>query len=453
MATAVAIGYDWLHPTLTPEQRENYEQALIEKALKPAKKVYDNNEWWSRPRNNWAQVCGAGIAIAAAVVAEQEPELAASLFASGGKLIQSCGAFYQPDGMYPEGPGYWHYGTNFHVMFLAAAAALDRPAEDDPILRKAGDAIMHLTSPTRLSYSFADGGANRETPSPAQGWLAAHYRDAAQSRHVRGLFERSLAEGKGRLGPERYFPLSVLWLPAPPPSGAQPNAAVFSGEQPMALFRTGWTPDAAYLAIKGGTPAASHGHMDVGSFVFDAHGERWIHDLGSENYNLPAYFGDKRWSYYRLQNRSHSTLEIDSQLQDPKSKPCPLTRSTLSGNSLEATFDLTAAYAGSAGKVIRSASFDAATGASKITDEITRPTGSVVWRAITDAEAEINGDTVTLRKKGKQITLRNRSGSGTWSISEAKPPTPEERQNPGILAVALTLPKAENVRIEVEIRP
>lgn len=453
MATAVATGYDWLYPSLTPAQRVTYEQALIEKALKPGKKVYDNNEWWSRPRNNWAQVCGAGIAIAAAAVAEREPVLAASLFDSGKKLIQQCGIFYEPDGMYPEGPGYWHYGTNYHVMFLAAAAALALPAEDAPILRKAGDSIMHLTSPARLNYSFADGRPSLETPSPAQSWLAAHYRDGAQSRHVRGLFERSLAEDKDRFKPDRYFPLSVLWLPAPPASGPQPNAAVFTGEQPMALFRTGWAANDAFLAIKGGTPAASHGHMDVGSFVFDAHGERWIHDLGPENYNLPSYFGHKRWSYYRLQNRSHSTLEIDSKLQAPKSKPCPLTRSTLSGSFLEAAFDLSAAYAGSAEKIIRGASFDSRTGASKITDAITRPTGSVVWRAITDATAEIDGDKVILRKKGKQITLHNRSGTGAWSIHDAKPPSPEENQNPGILAVALTVPQAESVRIEVEIQP
>lgn len=453
MATAVATGYDWLYPSLTPEQRAIYEQALIEKALKPAKQAYDRGEWWSHPRNNWAQVCGAGIAIAAAAVAEREPELAASLFDSGKQLIQKCGIFYEPDGMYPEGPGYWHYGTNYHVMFLAAAAALELPAEDDPILRKAGDAIMHLTSPTRLSYNFADGRASMETPSPAQSWLAAHYQDPTQSRHVRSLFERSLAEDKGRLKPDRYFPLSVLWLPRPSVSGAQPNAAVFTGEQPMALFRTDWTADAAFLAIKGGTPAASHGHMDVGSFVFDAHGERWIHDLGPENYNLPGYFGNKRWNYFRLQNRSHSTLEIDSKLQDPAAKPCPLTRSTLTGNSLGAVFDLSAAYAGSADKIIRSASFDSRTGASKITDEITRPTGSIVWRAITDATAEISGEKVILRKEGKQITLHNGSGAGTWSIQDLKPPTPEENQNPGILAVALTMPEADSVRIEVEIQP
>ena len=27
---------------------------------------------------------------------------------------------YAPDGAYPEGIGYWDYGTSFNVMFLSA---------------------------------------------------------------------------------------------------------------------------------------------------------------------------------------------------------------------------------------------------------------------------------------------------------------------------------------------
>jgi hypothetical protein len=454
MATAVAIGYDWLHSTLTPEQRTMCERALIDKALKPAKAVYTKGNWWSKPGNNWSQVCGAGIALGAAAIAGKDEGLAEELFSKGLKLVEACGEFYQPDGMYPEGPGYWQYGTNFHVMMLAACRPLDRPIIDDPILRGAGKSIMHLTSPTRLTYNFADGSAGRNTPSPAQCWLAAQYKDVEQARHVRDLLSRALDEGKGRVSGDRWFPLSILWLPeAPKAVTPVSKAAVFSGEQAMALFRSGWTADSAWLAIKGGTAAASHGHMDVGSFCYDAHGTRWIHDLGAENYNLPGYFGGSRWTYYRLQNRSHNTLEIGGKLQNPKSKPCPLTTSSLTGNSLSATFDLTDAYAGSAAKVLRGAHFDPSSGSARITDEITAPAGDVVWRAFTDAKAEVKGNQVILRKKEGQVTLNLVSGKGTWTITDAKPPTPQENPNKNFRAVVLTVPQAERVSIAVEIRP
>lgn len=449
MATAVATGYDWLYPTLTPEQRVMCEKAIIEKALKPAKVVYDKGGWWSKPGNNWSQVCGSGIAIAAAAIAGNDAGLAENLFDRGLDLVERCTEFYAPDGMYPEGPGYWHYGSDYHVMLLATCKALDRPFVESPLMNKAGNSIMHLTGPTRLPFNFADGGAGYETPSPAQCWLAARFKDTVQALHVRQLFTRAMAEDK-RL---KCSPLSLLWLPDAPATGAMPIAAVFHGEQAVATFRTGWSPKAAFLAIKGGTPAASHGQMDVGSFVYDAHGERWIHDFGSDNYNLPGYFHSQRWSYFRLQNRSHNTLEINGKLQKSTSKPCPLVAQTLTGNPLAAAFDLSDAYSNAATKVLRSVRFDSNSGNTRIEDEITQPAGNVVWRAFTDARAKVKGDQVILSKNGSQIILKRISAAGTWTITDAKPPTAEENQNEKFRAVVLTIPKAENISAVVEIRP
>ena len=453
MATAVAIGYDWLYPTLSAAQRARYERAIIDKGLKPAKEAYDKGGWWSRPRNNWSQVCGSGIALAAAAVAGHDEGLAEGLFASGLRLVEQCGAFYQPDGMYPEGPGYWQYGTGYHVGLLAACGPLGRATAPAPELKLAGDAIMHLTSPTRQTYNFADGGSSRAVPSSTQCWLAGHYHAAEQVAFVRGLLERVAADEPEALGKDRFFPLAVLWLPQPAKAApALSKVAVFSGEQPMALFRTGWQPKAAYFAIKGGTPAASHGHMDVGSFVYDAHGRRWLHELGAENYNLPGYFGGKRWLYYRLQNRSHNTLEIGGRLQNPQSPPCPLTASTLTGNSLRAAFDLSGAYADSAAKVTRTADFDPATGVVIIEDVIVQPAGEVVWRAFTDAAVTIKDGVVKLAHGKDSITLRQLAGGGAWSVAEASPPTAEENPNKGFQALVLTVPTAAEVRLKVEIR-
>lgn len=454
MATAVATGYDWLYPSLTTAQRAMCEQAIIDKALKPAKGIYDKGGWWSKPGNNWSQVCGAGIALAAAAVAGHDQGLSEELFGRGVKLVTGCAKFYEPDGMYPEGPGYWQYGTNFHVMLLAACPGLDWPVEDTPILRKAGDSIMQLTSPSRMTFNFADAGAGHEAPSAAQCWLATHYQDGPQAREVREHLTQALDLGKGRISGDRYFPLAVLWLPAAATAGpAPPTAAVFGGDQAVAMFRTGWDADATWLAIKGGTPTTNHSHMDVGSFVYDSHGIRWLHDLGSDNYNMPDYFGNKRWTYFRLQNRSHNTLEIAGQLQNARSKPCPIIDSTLTGNPLAAAFDLSDAYAGAAAKVVRRARFDSRSGTVRIEDEITAPTGVVVWRAFTDAAAEVHDDQVILRKNGQQLSLRRIGGAGTWSLADAKPPTATENPNKGFRAVVLTVPQAAKISLVVEIRP
>jgi hypothetical protein len=110
MATAVAIGYDWLYPTLNDEQKRRYEDALLGKALKVVGEKHSKTAWWLNATNNWSQVCGTGMALAAEAVKERDPALCDPLVEHGKKLIESCERFYEPDGAYPEGPGYWHYG-------------------------------------------------------------------------------------------------------------------------------------------------------------------------------------------------------------------------------------------------------------------------------------------------------------------------------------------------------
>ena len=456
MATAVAIGYDWLHPSLTQEQREMCERAIVEKALIPAKSAYAKGGYWTVPKNNWAQVCGAGIALAAAAISDVHPELAGPLFEKGYNLVHACDAFYQPDGMYPEGPAYWQYGTNFHVMLLAAAEQLGRATpQNNSILEPAGNAMMHLNGSSGLTFNFADGNPSSEPLSPAQAWIAKKFQNTTQAQQFRDHLSHALQSGKGKIPHARYGPLALLWLPPAPGPGPleHPTAATFGGEQAMAFFRTDWTRNAAWLAIKGGTAAANHGHMDGGSFAYDAHGTRWIHDPGSESYQLPGYFSHKRWTYFRLQNRSHSTLEIAEKLQNPKAKPCPIVSSSLTGNSLAVAFDLSNAYPDSATKIIRSARFDSRSGSCQIEDQITKPLGDVVWRAIIDASAEIQGRDVILRKGDKQITLHRISKSGTWSVSGLTPPSPEENPNTGLQALVLSVPQAAQTSIIVEIRP
>lgn len=454
MATAVALGYDWLHPTLSGEQRLMCEMAITEKALKPAKAIHDKKGWWSNPRNNWSQVCGAGIAIAAAAIAGNDPQLSAELFEKGQTLVDQCVEFYAPDGMYPEGPGYWHYGTNYHVMMLAASQGLGYSTQPSPLLQKAGEAIMHLIGPTGSAFNFADSPSGPDRPSPAQCWLAAHFHDQVQAAYIREKLSDQLVNHAKALRKERCAPLFILWLPeAPPDAAVRPLAAAFHGEQAVALFRTSWEKSAVFLAVKGGTPAASHGHMDVGSFVYDAHGLRWIHDLGSENYNLPDYFGKKRWSYFRLQNRSHNTLEISGQLQNDRSPPCPLVSSTRVGNSNCAVFDLTGAYSEVAKSVTRSIRFDEQNGTTTLEDAITEPSGSIVWRAWTDAEAEVAHDRVILKKAGRQIIIRRVSEEGVWSVAEPQASGPEEKSTAGFRAVMLAVPHRKASTITIEIQP
>jgi hypothetical protein len=320
-------------------------------------------------------------------------------------------------------------------------------------LEKSGDSMTHLYGPSMMPFNFADGHADVSLRSPAQAWLATHFQNSSQSNAFRSTFSQAL-DKKQSVTKDNYLPLSILWLPPANKTTTELDTeASYHGEQPVAIFRTDWTPSATWLAIKGGTSDGGHSHMDIGSFCYEAHGQRWIHDLGSDNYNMPGYFSKQRFDYFRLQNRSHNTLEINGKLQVARSRTCPLTDFVKDGTKSTATFDLSNAYASSAAKVIRSAQFDQSSGISTITDDITNPLGDTAWHIVTDANCEIHNNSVVLSKKNQSITLNRLSPDGSWSVADATPPLAIENPNKGFRILTLTVPKKNRISIQVEIRP
>ena len=453
MATAVAIGYDWLHPTLTAAQRTRYEDALLDKALRVVGRMHPGAAWWCGATNNWSQVCATGMALAAEAVRERDPAWCAAMVEDGHELIGKCTHFYQPHGAYPEGPGYWHYGTNYHILLLAARESLGQEAAVPGVFEASGDFMRHVVGPTGLSFNFADVGSGRAELSPAQTWIASRFRNAGQAAYVRAGIEAALAarSAGGLGGSGRFFPLHLLWLPGEAEAAIlEPPVARFEGEQAMAFLRNHWTPDAAWLAIKGGTGAASHGHLDAGSFVYEAGGRRWFHDLGSDDYNMPGYFGRQRWEYLRLNNFSHNTLVIDGRLQGAPKTGCPVAPVRSEGGKHATEVDLGRAYRGQAAAVKRAVVFDAGEGSVRMTDTISRPAGGVRWAVATRATPEFKGRIMVLKEGGRKlIVTRHDDGGGHWEEYPLKPATARENPNAGYRMVGFTVPAAEELAIEV----
>lgn len=454
MATAVSIGYDWLWQSLTEVQRKRYEDALLEKGLKALESHHLQTPWWTGPKNNWSQVCATGMAFAADMVRDREPETAGRIYRHAVGLMEGCLKFYEPEGAYPEGSAYWHYGTNFHIMLLAQTQTRALP----PALRATGSFMMHLTGPLCVPFNFSDSGASIEIPTPAQGYLASKSADFAQVTNVRRLLEKAFDDGiKGQAtGDLRFFPLHLLWLPEAPSATpkAIPLSAVFHGDQSLAFFRTGWQEDAAWFAIKGGTGACSHGQLDAGAFVYDALGLRWFHDLGNDDYNLPSYFGHLRWTYLRLNNRSHSTLVIGDQLQGTPLPGAPISSSSRQGSRSGVVIDLGPVYPGQATELTRTARFDESDGGVELIDHITQPTGQVRWAAVTKAQFKINGPTLTLQQNGKTLVVtRLDNHGGEWEPYPLTPTSSKEHSNNGYRMIGFTVKPAATLDLHVAWKP
>jgi hypothetical protein len=225
------------------------------------------------------------------------------------------------------------------------------------------------------------------------------------------------------------------------------------------MIRGAWSdPRALFVGFKAGDNGTNHAHLDLGSFVLESDGVRWAVDLGPDNYNLPGYFGDMRWTYFRLNNHSHNTITPGDRIQDPKAT-APIIAFSESRQQPFAVADLTPAYPGSAKRMLRGVRMVGGS-AVLVQDDITglAPGTVLHWVMMTAAAVSISADgsTATLSEDGR--TLR----AGILSPVEARfasvsaaPPAAVEAQNSGYTILTLVIPPtaAPDARIAVELAP
>lgn len=406
LCRAFGIGYDWLHDAWTPEQRAFLRAALIRHGLAPALSTYEGKGpgHFQRVTNNWNQVCNSGVAIGALAIAEEEPELARRLVAHALASLPLATGLYADDGSWDEGYGYFHYGTSYLVALMASLETATGSAQGLEKIRglpRMADFPCGLEGPSGRVFNFADcGGAAKAESMPEVGWLATRFPQPAAA----ALQRRHAAEH-----PE---PLDLLWLPPETTPSHPPARGSHFAANSVCTLRTAWNDNAAgFVGFKAGDNRTSHGHLDIGSFVYEVDGVRWAEDLGSDDYNMPGYFGKGRWDYYRLRAEGHNTLALANQEgadQDPKADAKLLAVRETGGGGL-AIADLTPALTGLT--VARRGVALAADRSLRIQDEL-RPGKSPVdllWSLHTAAAVTVAPDgrsaTLTGDKRRLQVNL------------------------------------------------
>jgi len=265
-------------------------------------------------------------------------------------------------------------------------------------------------------------------------WMARKYNHPEYATH-----ERRLVGGS----PDVF---DLIWLD---PSGdaktaqpAQPKSAFFRGVN-VATFRNTWDardPKAIYLAVKGGDNKASHAHLDLGSFVLDFGKRRWVSDTGPDDYNLPAYFGKKRWTYYHCNTEGQNALMLDGENQVTDAKAQIVAFADKSDGQL-AVVDLSAAYANKAKSVRRGVGLgiddvvivqDEIAGAIKPVD--------FAWGFHTNATVEIAADGLSaVLKQGDDrlhVTVGAAPAGAKLEVKPVAPPAPE-KANKGMSKIIL----------------
>lgn len=120
MSHAMSIGYDWLHAELSDADKRAVEAAVLKLGIGEYNSKTSNGAQnvWARGDWNWNQVVNGGMAVASLTFADATataglPEAAATAFSTATSALRLAFASYAPGGAWPEGAGYWGYGTRY----------------------------------------------------------------------------------------------------------------------------------------------------------------------------------------------------------------------------------------------------------------------------------------------------------------------------------------------------
>ena len=464
MTMALAIGYDWLFRYLPVHSRSIIGTAIYEKGLLASEN--NSHAWFFRSANNWNQVCNAGMIYGALATMERSPEYCKNLIAKCLESNPIAQKSYDPDGAYPEGYGYWDYGTGFEVMLVAALqSALDTDAgiTSQQSFMRTADFMTYMVAPSGLPFNYFDSGLSCYCV-PSKYWFARQLQDAS----IVAVDEKFVREG--RIPNDRLLPIYMLFGSSIDLANAKlpsENTWVSQGEVPMFIYRSGWhKTDDTYFAIKGGKASSNHGHMDAGSFVYEYDGVRWAVDLGQHDYNRLEQAGislwnmsqeSSRWSVFRIGAESHNTLTFNGQRHEVNGK-AEIIESFDTQRSKGAGIDITAVFAPYASEVTRRAELDKNDHLT-ITDHIVVGSAAtkVEWKMATHAKAELlTPQIIMLTQDGKTMYLKlNSRLNATAKIWPEHKYLDCELKDEGVSIVGfeILLKAGESANVEVDMTP
>jgi len=455
MSYAVGVGYDWLYSYLDRNSRELIRKGLIKNGMEAGLRAYEKGKGWPKRKNNWNLVCNSGLIIGALAIAETDPQYAERIIPAALKSLPLALKSYGPDGAWLEGPGYWHYATQYTAYGMTAletALGKDFGLLGIDGVSEAGLFPIYSTGPTGMYLNFADcGGRSSRQPISCMFWLARTFGNVlyAESEHAQLAWNKAAVE-------------HLIWY-VPKPTKKAPGKSLdkyFRGKVEIALLRSSWDdPEALWVGVKAGYNQVNHGHLDLGNFEMDALGVRWACELGSDDYNLPGYWGrkrgSKRWSYYRLSSFSHNVPLLGNQSQDPFGE-AKFIKFESNKTTPFVLIDLTSAYKDYARKAVRGVGLAGNRRAVLVQDEfeIENPC-EVAWGMITKAK-------ITVRKNGlAELTLKDKkllaqvlAPAGVNFSIESAEQEPPQSANKGYSRLMVRLPNQKgNVRVAILLSP
>ncbi|EOS12639.1 hypothetical protein D7Y25_06830 [Parabacteroides goldsteinii] len=488
MTSAVSIGYDWLYPRLSEKSRKQIAAAIREKGLKPSLEKQYNG--WLGGNNNWNQVCNGGITFGALALYELQPEESAALINRALESIRKPMTVYVNNGAYPEGYGYWIYGTTYNVLFIDLLETIwkkDFGLCEAPGFLNTASFMQHMEGTAKAvnklavtkslervaeskhvslqCFNFADNGSSTVV-NPVMYWFAGKTNTPSLIWREQDKLKTLEVRKDPSLTKDRYLPMLLIWgkdLSFKDVTTPVERMYTGQGKSALAIMRTSWESDnAIYLGVKGGTPKESHGHMDIGSFVMESDGIRWAMDFGAQDYHSLESKGidlwnmtqeSPRWDVFRYNNMAHNTLTVNGKKQIIAGH-APVENITEKDRLMSVSMDLTSLYQTEVSSLKRGAGI-INNEYVLIRDEIRTndKAASIRWNLLTAATPQIIDDhTIVLVMDGKKLTIQAEGTvaikSRTWSTES---PHEYDASNKGTIFVGFEFEVPANTRQCVDV--
>ncbi|HRR06866.1 MAG TPA: heparinase II/III family protein, partial [Victivallales bacterium] len=339
--------------SLSPTISERVEKEIEQRILLPFEQRSDFP--WLQAKNNWTSWCISSIFISATYLINDSKRLA-KILKHGLELLQPYIDAYPPDFSCDEGPSYWGVSPGalliiFETLYARTNGILN--VFDSKEFAKMGKYFsdMHINGPWFFNYS--------DTPAKISRPIVKPYRYGERTKNeelknlallalrnwsVDGEPDPSLGFSSDQ-GNLLYALRELFWVPLDiKPKKLKKSPSIWYHHAQLLITREKRSPDSGFvLAVKGGTNAESHNHIDVGEFLIFADGEPVIVDPGRGEYKRQN-FSHERYNIWWNAGRGHNILQFGKHEQAlGKTKPTVLDfRDDKKITEIE--FDLTATF-------------------------------------------------------------------------------------------------------------
>lgn len=461
--TGFSLAYDWMYDEWTEDEKRMMRNAMVKNSFVPTLSHLRGRSHFAAEENNWNQVINSGLGMAALVMCDEPgyQGLCNEVINRTFDILPRALDTFAPDGVSLEGPNYWSYASQRffkYVYCLMTAAGSDYGLSEYSGMSNTGNFITAMNGPV-AAFNYGDGDI-KPVSDPCMHLISRIYNKPE--------FSSYRIQEKPDGGDWKDFVMYNSDYVADDYRTSLTLDSYFRGTVSLVSSRSSWYDDSAnYLAYKGGYNQASHGDLDMGTFVFDSMGTRWITDMGAEEYSLAGYFdflpGEGRWKYYRKRAEGHNTLVINPDINEDQN---PLAKGEIykfekTDSANYGLINLTECYLDDADEVIRGFAFINNKSQVIVQDEIKSTEPIELYSFFhTTANIELkDSKTAIFSVNGKKMRADLVSQSGSFEVMDAKPlsTSPDSpagaNANSSFRKLAVHLKNVKNPTVSVVLTP